>query len=236
MEKKYTIYALRHCFTGHPFYIGQTVKRLKRRLSDHICAAKLMRDSEVYQYMRTLADPPFISEVEVFYGTKLEARKRELFWIEEYRSRGFDLKNHNAPFKEYTPGSVSISSDVIDKLIKYKPFLSYLKSIGVTDLRQSIIGSVIKKKKCRPTTKEKIQRLIDGADLIDFSLLRLCYNSQMVIVPDNVKEKLLALENGCIRRAARLIGTDERNIKNAIIGNPIRYDKYHFILKSINTC
>jgi hypothetical protein len=85
------IYSLKDPVTNEIRYIGQT-NDLKRRLNKHITNANLLSDSRhISNWIRSLTMSPIMDIVEVCdYSIR---NNREKYWINYYKSQGYDLCN-----------------------------------------------------------------------------------------------------------------------------------------------
>lgn len=83
-------------------YIGMTIRSLKRRWSEHCCAARLGANTPLYNAMRSFGLDSFVIEQIDTADTVEELRKKELYHIEKYESHakqnGFNLTDHGANF------------------------------------------------------------------------------------------------------------------------------------------
>lgn len=86
MSKTGCIYCLKDPRDGSVRYVGQTIKRLPQRLSEHVCrpAGKRMRAWIVE--LDALGLRPSIEALEIVPSADLNARER--FWLKEMFLRG----------------------------------------------------------------------------------------------------------------------------------------------------
>lgn len=83
-------------------YIGMTIRTLKRRWSEHCCAARLGAKTPLYNAMRAFGLDSFAIEQIDTAENVAALRKKELYYIEKYeshaRQNGFNLTDHGANF------------------------------------------------------------------------------------------------------------------------------------------
>ena len=93
-EAKYTIYKLIDPTTNEIRYIGLTFNSLKQRLKSHYNEKSKSHKCAWINKLKELGLKPIIESIEENISTYEDACDREIFHLEDYKSKGHDLTNH----------------------------------------------------------------------------------------------------------------------------------------------
>jgi hypothetical protein len=109
-------------YDGDIFYVGATIGSLKERLCCHVSYSRCGNNlAEVHKFIKIKGIKPIITSVEECDSiTKEEFRVIEYYWIDFFKSKGFNLKNYycNNPVSRKHP--VKELSDILIKSETYK--------------------------------------------------------------------------------------------------------------------
>lgn len=90
------IYTLSCPKTKQVFYVGLTIEGLNKRLEGHIYSMK-HNNTPVARYLSFNNINPIIEELEFYPKISIRnARKKEAYWIDQFRQWGFNLLNRTS--------------------------------------------------------------------------------------------------------------------------------------------
>lgn len=88
------IYTLEHPITNEIVYVGKTITSLSNRLSGHMIDSKRY-NRKISNWIKKLSKEnlkPIIKELDIC--DEKDSSKLEIFYIQMFKSWGFNLKNH----------------------------------------------------------------------------------------------------------------------------------------------
>ena len=179
MSRKYTIYALLAPDSDEVRYIGITVKPIKRRLQEHILAAR--RGERTYRacWIRSIAPiEPDICEVE-----QTEDREREKYWIKEYRKIGHCLTNLTAGGDGAPPG-LNFTPEHRAKIS------AALKGRPKSDEHRKKLSEAKKGSKHSEKTRKKISNIVRGRVHKEETKKKIAASHIGITHTENTKKKL----------------------------------------------
>jgi hypothetical protein len=106
-------------------YIGMTIRTLKRRWTEHCCAARIGVNTPLYNAMRAYGQDAFkIEEIDTA-TTVEELRNKEMHYIEKFEShakqKGFNLTDHGLRFGRTNDvaGETHYKAKLTDEIVVY---------------------------------------------------------------------------------------------------------------------
>jgi len=132
-------------------YIGMTIRSLKRRWSEHRCAAKLGVNTPLYNAMRSFGTDSFVMEQIDTADTVEELRQKELDYIEAYEAhisqKGFNLTDHGARLgcANEVNGEAHYKSKLTEEVVVFirDPKYAQLSNAELLDLVRELYGVVV---------------------------------------------------------------------------------------------
>lgn len=230
--QKYTIYTLSDSATGKPFYVGSTTNPLNIRLNIHVWCAKNRPVGTVYKVMNSLGSKPIIDALEVFDEiSNLDARKVELFWINQLRHWGFQIVNDQKPHNDKAKYSLITISDEERQLLetnwKYLALVSSKVNYGISN-RQ--IQGALRTKKCDQITYRRIRAFIERIKNLDTTRVVTRHRVQMIILKpeevDRIRRRIPYLKS---KQKCELTGIYEHTLIRSVETGIIRFDKYDML-------
>jgi group I intron endonuclease len=207
-EIKYTIYSLIDPETNEIRYIGLTFNDLKQRLKSHCSEKSNSHKSNWIQSLKQKGLKPIIESIEDNILSYDEVCKREIFYIDKYKSEGHRLTNmssggnKNKKMSEETRKRMSESA----KKRKFKLVLSDTTKRIISEKTKKRFEQESERQKLRISNKKYEDSKTEEQKLKDI----LVQDSKSVIQYD--KNMNLISEFASIREAERKTNIDRSNI------------------------
>ena len=180
---KILVYLIKDGVTGAPVYVGHTSKRLNKRLNEHMSNAKTRPSQRLHDFINKSKVRPtieLIESVEVSETFDELALAREDYWIQKYKSDGFDLMNEKRAKRQWTPGYIEVSTTDMEIIIARRKFIPLVaKDLGFS-MHSAHATNIIENGRVRKDLYDRLLTVVARLKEMDFSYIAVSHRNCMV--------------------------------------------------------